>query len=353
MKITKHLFVFIFTLVALNAAAQKKYDRESKLTEFNDLLISVSASINDIPFAARRVALFDITSRSDNPVIISQKQLRLQFEDVLKKKAFTVVSVPEFERKMIMKINGNDSLIKIDNQSAISNFRQQPESLAELCRKYGIQSLIDCNLFFDSVNGFVMNIRFVNASTREVLWNETLYSRVKESTFKVRKRINFGAGLTVINSFQENTTVYSSNTITTSFLAEYTYDQNMSADNTAFFGLFARLNYYNLRLATSAVSENNKLGSAFFPGVGIRGSKLFYKKKQTQGYWFEYQLGGGVTIYNKLFGQVNQAMNISLTKNFGIGMMMEYNLIAPKYSKGVTSVSFNNINYAFSLAYKF
>ena len=207
MKLVKHL-VILLILLSSELAWSQKYDMQNMLTEYEELLLNVGASVNDIPFSARRIALFDVTSKSDKPIIITQKLLRLQLEDVLKKKAFSVISVPEFEKKMILKIDGNDSLIKIDNQSNISTYRQNPDALDAVCKKYGVQSLVDCSLFFDSTNGFVMNIRFVNAISREVLWNETLYTRLKESTFKSRRQINFGVAFNGINNYIENNKIY-------------------------------------------------------------------------------------------------------------------------------------------------
>ena len=112
MKLVKHL-VILLILLSTELAWSQKYDVQTILTEYEELLLNVGASVNDIPFSARRIALFDVTSKSDKPIIITQKLLRLQLEDVLKKKAFSVISVPEFEKKMILKIE-----FKISNSNS-------------------------------------------------------------------------------------------------------------------------------------------------------------------------------------------------------------------------------------------
>jgi hypothetical protein len=352
MKLVKHL-VILLILLSSELAWSQKYDMQNMLTEYEELLLNVGASVNDIPFSARRIALFDVSSKSDKPIIITQKLLRLQLEDVLKKKAFSVISVPEFEKKMILKIDGNDSLIKIDNQSNISTYRQNPDALDAVCKKYGVQSLVDCSLFFDSTNGFVMNIRFVNAISREVLWNETLYTRLKESTFKSRRQINFGVAFNGINNYIENNKIYIVKSMSTSNFVEFVYDQNTVPDKTAFFGLYARLNYYNFEFATTNASVGTVLGTALIPSAGLRGSKYFFPKQRSTSYWLEYYYSGGVSFYNSVHANAGAGLNVNLTKSFGFGIQTTYGLTPAVFSKEKASVTLNNLNYALYLSYKF
>jgi hypothetical protein len=352
MKLVKHL-VILLILLSSELAWSQKYDVQNILTEYEELLLNVGASVNDIPFSARRIALFEVSSKSDKPIIITQKLLRLQLEDVLKKKAFSVISVPEFEKKMILKIDGNDSLIKIDNQSNISTYRQNPDALDAVCKKYGVQSLVDCSLFFDSTNGFVMNIRFVNAISREVLWNETLYTRLKESTFKSRRQINFGVAFNGINNYIENNKIYIVKSMSTSNFVEFLYDQNTVPDKTAFFGLYARLNYYNFEFATTNASVGTVLGIALIPSAGLRGSKYFFPKQRSTSYWLEYYYSGGVSFYNSVYANAGAGLNVNLTKSFGFGIQTTYGLTPAVFSKENASVTLNNLNYALYLSYKF
>jgi len=352
MKLVKHL-VIVLILLSTEHAWSQKYDVQTILTEYEELLLNVGASVNDIPFSARRIALFDVTSKSDKPIIITQKLLRLQLEDVLKKKAFSVISVPEFEKKMILKIDGNDSLIKIDNQSNISTYRQNPDALDAVCKKYGVQSLVDCSLFFDSTNGFVMNIRFVNAVSREVLWNETLYTRLKESTFKARKQLNVGVAFNGINNYIENSKIYIVKSMSTSNFVEFVYDQNTLPDKSAFFGLYARLNYYNFEFATTNASVGTMLGTALIPSAGLRGSKYFAPKQRSTSYWLEYQYSGGVSFYNNVYVNAAMGLNVNLTKSFGLGAQTTYGLYPGVFKREKASVTLNNLNYALYLSYKF
>jgi hypothetical protein len=352
MKLVKHL-VILLILLSTQPAWSQKYDVQTILTEYEELLLNVGASVNDIPFSARRIALFDVSSKSDKPIVITQKLLRLQLEDILKKKAFSVISVPEFEKKMILKIEGNDSLIKIDNQNNISTYRQNPDALDAVCKKYGVQSLVDCSLFFDSTNGFVMNIRFVNAVSREVLWNETLFTRLKESTFKSRTQLNMGIAFNAINNYIENNKVYIVKSMSTSNFVEFIYDQNTLPDKSAFFGLYARLNYYNLEFATTNASIGTILGTALIPSVGLRGSKYFLPKQRSTSYWLEYQYSGGVSFYNNVYANAAIGLNLNLTKSFGLGTQVAYSFYPPVYKKETASVTLNNLNYALYLSYKF
>ncbi len=352
MKLMKHIIVLLI-LLSTEAAWAQKYDTQTMLTEYEELLLNVGASVNDIPFSARRIALFEVSSKSDKPIIITQKLLRLQLEDVLKKKAFSVISVPEFEKKMILKIDGNDSLIKIDNQSNISTFRQNPDALDAVCKKYGVQSLVDCSLFFDSTNGFVMNIRFVNAISREVLWNETLYTRLKESTFKARKQLNVGVAFNAINNYIENSKIYIVKSMSTSNFVEFVYDQNTLPDKSAFFGLYARVNYYNFEFATTNSSVGTMLGTALIPSLGLRGSKYFAQKQKSPEYWLEYQYSGGVSFYNNVYVNAGMTLNVNLTKSFGLGAQATYGLYPAVFKRETASVTLNNLNYALYLSYKF
>ena len=64
MKLVKHL-VILLILLSSELAWSQKYDMQNMLTEYEELLLNVGASVNDIPFSARRIALFDVTSKSD------------------------------------------------------------------------------------------------------------------------------------------------------------------------------------------------------------------------------------------------------------------------------------------------
>ena len=62
MKLVKHL-VIVLILLSTEHAWSQKYDVQNMLTEYEELLLNVGASVNDIPFSARRIALFDVTSK--------------------------------------------------------------------------------------------------------------------------------------------------------------------------------------------------------------------------------------------------------------------------------------------------
>jgi len=74
MKLVKHL-VILLILLSTQPAWSQKYDVQTILTEYEELLLNVGASVNDIPFSARRIALFDVSSKSDKPIVITHKLL--------------------------------------------------------------------------------------------------------------------------------------------------------------------------------------------------------------------------------------------------------------------------------------
>jgi hypothetical protein len=124
-------------------------------------------------------------------------------------------------------------------------------------------------------------------------------------------------------------------------------------DKSAFFGLYARLNYYNLEFATTNASIGTILGTALIPSVGLRGSKYFLPKQRSTSYWLEYQYSGGVSFYNNVYANAAIGLNLNLTKSFGLGTQVAYSFYPPVYKKEAASVTLNNLNYALYLSFKF
>jgi hypothetical protein len=141
--------------------------------------------------------------------------------------------------------------------------------------------------------------------------------------------------------------------MSTSNFVEFVYDQNTLPDKSAFFGLFARLNYYNFEFATTNASVGTMLGTALIPSAGLRGSKYFAPKQRSTSYWLEYQYSGGVTFYNKVYVNAGMGLNVNLTKNFGMGAQATYGLYPGVFKKEAASVTLNNLNYALYLSFKF
>ena len=186
-----------------------------------------------------------------------------------------------------------------------------------------------------------------------MLWNETLYTRLKESTFKARRQLNVGVAFNGINNYIEGSRIYIVKSMSTSNFVEFVYDQNTLPDKSAFFGLYARLNYYNFEFATTNASIGTMLGRALIPSAGLRGSKYFAPKQRSTSYWLEYQYSGGVTFYNKVYVNAGMGLNVNLTKNFGLGGQATYGLYPGVFKKETASVTLNNLNYALYLSFKF
>ncbi len=160
------------SLAKLNKQQKSNFDRI--LTKVQELRFSVIPEIHRVAIVG-----FDY-AKKDMPETVLEI-FRAQLEQSLTLNGFQVVKIPEFRSNPMTYVQSKDSTLRIIHQKPLNKYRTDGDSLLSLMKKYGVQGFVDCNLAYDDVYGYLLNIQITQASTREIVANKLLLSNHEKS----------------------------------------------------------------------------------------------------------------------------------------------------------------------------
>jgi hypothetical protein len=162
----------IFVLGSIKAQVNGKRNARVE-SQLSFLASQVPKSMMDVPTGFRRIAIFEL--RSDLPsTYMSKEEWRNKFMERFIALGMQIVSVPEFDDKITLRINSTDSNIHVDNRSSLTRLKANPRALSAVCEMYQVQALFSCHISLDSVNGPRVTMSLMNPGNRTIVWLKNL-----------------------------------------------------------------------------------------------------------------------------------------------------------------------------------
>jgi len=327
-------------------------------SQLSFLASQVPKSMMDVPTGFRRIAIFEL--RSDLPgTYMSKEEWRNKFMERFISMGMQIVSVPEFDDKITLRINSTDSNIHVDNRSSLTRLKANPRALAAVCDLYQVQALFSCHISLDSVNGPRISMNLMNPNNRTVVWMKNLDMSQEIVVQPVVVSLSAGIASQRLDELRERATgkLLESSRATTPVLMNFSVMQLLDAERSNAFGVS-----FGGRIADKTpinYSDTNlgRMGMSIMPNIGMM-YQTHFKRKPTilPNYWGFVQFGVNY-MYHREQGLVgfHQKIGVNLTENIAVDFRFE------QFLKGYTSLSnnekydllFDNVTYGFNVSLSF
>ncbi len=355
----KVVAICLIIFFACDLGAQVNGKRNARVeSQLSFLASQVPKSMMDVPTGFRRIAIFEL--RSDLPsTYMSKEEWRNKFMERFIALGMQIVSVPEFDDKITLRINSTDSNIHVDNRSSLTRLKANPKALSAVCEMYQVQALFSCHISLDSVNGPRVTMSLMNPGNRTIVWLKNLDMSQEIVVQPVIVSLSAGVASQRLDELRDKSTgkLLESSRATTPVLMNFSIMQLLDAERSNAFGVSLGGRIVDKTPINYGDSNLGRMGMSMMPNIGMM-YQTYFKRKPTilPNYWGFVQFGVNY-MYHREQGLVgfHQKIGINLTENIAVDFRFE------QFLKGYNSISnnekydllFDNVTYGINVSLMF
>lgn len=351
-----YLFVILSILGFSNVTAQNnKAIRTEQIIA--SVLNSIPDNLYDLPAGMQRIAILEVESNLPKGFLRSE-DLKLEIMMKLMNAGLKIISIPEFETKINLKIKTTDSSIIIDNRKPLSRIKNNTAKFNQLCLDNNIQGLFNAYLYYDSVDGPKLTMSIVHPSSKSVIWLKKIDLSQDVIFDPTEFNVNLGIGVQSINEIQNgsNKRAITNNLTVIPYLLSFKYLQYITKSRSHQLGFTGMIRVVNQTPVSYADTNLGVLTNAYIPSLGLVYKYNFLKKKSMiPSHWLGFQFGLNYFNYNQSFLGLEQALYVHLSKKMQIGIRLEqtFSEFDSYANDSKYIVKLDNNNYAIQISFAF
>ena len=318
---------------------------------------SIPDNLYDLPAGMQRIALLEIESNLPKG-FLRPDDLKMEIALKLMNVGLKIISIPEFETKINLKIKTTDSSIIIDNRKPLSRIKNNSAKFNQICLDNNIQGLFNAYLYYDSVDGPKLTMSIIHPSSKSVIWLKKIDMSQDIIFDPTEFNINLGIGIQTINEIQNgsNKRAITNNLSVIPYLVSFRYMQYITKSRSHQLGFTGMIRVINQTPISYADTNLGVLTNAYIPSLGLIYKYNFLKKKTViPSHWLGFQFGLNYFNYNQSFLGFEQALYFHVSKKMQIGIRLEqtFSEFDSYANDSKYIVKLDNNNYAIQISFAF
>ena len=352
------LFFLLLCSYRMDLVAQNHKNTIRK-SEIFELFNQIESAMLLFPADIKRVVLFDVQSNLQS-VPITNTEIRSILTQKLNDVGLNILVIPELDPNNVLTFNSNDSNLKIENRSPLNRIKNQPDKIRKLCVENSVQSLLQFQIFYDSVFGPRMYMSAMNPRNMEIIWFKNIRLNnnyiANRSVFEALLGIGIQGITQISNSIDDPGAVLTKNLQAVYYNLGINYNTALTVRKNIYLGFHGVLKVIN---QTPIEYKDTNLGTqqtAYLPSGGVNCTFHFLKKSNFKPeYWTNFKIGLNYYNYNSHTLGIEQQLNFEVSNSLRIGIRYEqtFNEFTTYNNKNKRFIFLDKTNYGFQATFTF